>query len=113
MVMSARSENHENDDFEEIWTVKAKSDQPNVTQNNSTELLGYSKFEIYCKDAPPDPKTDIFLEFLQRSLRWAPSVAGGNCGKAPSVARGDCKDATSMLDWWGMPGRVRSSIGAP
>ena len=46
MDMSTRSENHENEDSLDFLKVKIKSYEFPMNQNNSTELLGYSKFKI-------------------------------------------------------------------
>ena len=55
MDTSARSENHEHDGF---WGFpEMKSISPKMTQNNHTELSGYSFNEIYSRNDPPDRQT--------------------------------------------------------
>ena len=63
MVMSARSENHENDDFAYVWKVEAKSYQSQMKQNSYTELSGHSSAKTYNKNGPhkpPIPQIGIF-----------------------------------------------------
>ena len=50
MVMSTKSEKHNNDDFSGLPKMNPKSYQSKMKQNNSTELLGYSFNNIYSKD---------------------------------------------------------------
>ena len=67
MVTSTWSENHENYGFSGLPKVESKSYYSKMKQNNSTQLLGHSFFEICSKNgpqAPPDPKSSFFPDFL-------------------------------------------------
>ena len=46
MTISTRTERHENEEFLNLWEVKVKSEESQMAQDNSTELLGFPKFNI-------------------------------------------------------------------
>ena len=71
--------------------VKLENDQASIRQNNYAELLGFTKFTIYSRNAPPDPSRRQNLNFftsLVESYRAAIEPCYGESYRPCYGARG-------------------------